>query len=120
MASVCSEMSARPYNYSTGSVYSTALLLVRSAARIADGRAVLEIGRRTMGWVSSVSRACASGIDRLGRGEEKGEAVGAKAKRTQKQLLYGAEKVGLRWMDGWSLAHSAKIPKTLWERRSEG
>ncbi|RSM18612.1 hypothetical protein CDV31_002541 [Fusarium ambrosium] len=69
-------MSASPYNYSTGSVYSTALLLVRSAARIADGRAVLKIGRITMGWVSSVSRAYARGseksyrrrgIDRLGR-----------------------------------------------------
>ncbi|RSL42630.1 hypothetical protein CEP53_012088 [Fusarium sp. AF-6] len=69
-------MSACPYNYSTGSVYSTALLPVRSAARIADGRAVLKIGRITMGWVSSVSRAYARGseksyrrrgIDRLGR-----------------------------------------------------
>ncbi|RSL70551.1 hypothetical protein CEP54_001733 [Fusarium duplospermum] len=71
-------MSARPYNYySTGSVYNTVLLLVRSsAARIADGRAVLKIGRITMGWVSSVSRAYARGseksyrrrgIDRLGR-----------------------------------------------------
>lgn len=76
--------------------------------------------------MSSVSRACARGseksykrrgIDRLGRGEEKGEAIGAKAKRTQKQLLYGAEKVGLRWMDGRSL--SKKYRKTLWERRSE-
>lgn len=68
-----------------------------------------------MGWVSSVSRACARGseksyrrrgIDRLGQGEEKGEAIGAKAKRTQKQLLYEAEKVGLRWMDGWMVARS--------------
>lgn len=66
-----------------------------------------------MGWVSSVSWACARGseksyrrrgIDRLGWGEEKGEAIGAKVKRTQKRLLYGAEKVGLRWMVARSLS----------------